>query len=72
MQKPSLGRIIHFFEEGQKTRAAIVTEEPNPTSDLIVDVKVFNKVGESNYNGVPHKSIAETGQPHWDWPEIKK
>ena len=71
---PTVGRIVHYFEEEGKPQAAIVTDG----GDLAPCLNVFTKYGGVMVkNSVSHKSSLEGVKredggfiPYWDWPPI--
>lgn len=79
MQKPSIGRIVHYQSYGTpggehepETLAAIVTKVKGCDPELgrdgcpHVSLRVFYDNGDSNKPEVPYAEVPTPG--HWSWP----
>jgi len=69
-QKPSVGRIVHYFEtETSKPLAAMI----NTISEQegLVHLTVFKETYMAWAVNTPHRSMSRAGHPmgFWDWPE---
>lgn len=75
-QKPSIGRIVHYTNLGDKdgkyppeTQAAIIT---GLDVDDLVSLHIFYKTGQFDMTSVPF-TTAQAGsneaRGHWSWPE---
>ena len=63
--KPTIGRIVHFTEDGQPLPAIITKVH----SDTCVNLQVFY---DSNRIGAWRSSVTQgTGERSWAWPVIK-
>lgn len=85
MNKPSVGRIVHYVsygtpggEHGKECRAAIVTEVHNDTPDgrewvslavLNPSGMFFNRAPYDEWDGVNALEGAEPQGGSWHWPE---
>lgn len=70
MQKPTVGRIVHYTNLGDKDgryppeqQAAIVTRVKEEDQ---VSLHIFYPTGEFNMDSVPYSEQYERG--HWSWP----
>lgn len=62
-QKPTIGRIVHYFNTDGEVRPAIITEVDGAS----VSLTIFNSLGSHFKDDVPH---APFPTPHcWSWPE---
>ena len=82
MDKPTLGRIVHYVAYGTpggefkpEHRAAIVTEVAEPagddalmTQDMVIGICVLNPTGLFFNRGVLYDPSGERGGS-WHWPE---
>lgn len=81
MQKPTVGRIVHYTNLGDKDgryppeqQAAIITgvypAHPEGTAgtvgELHVDLHIFYRTGQFDMKAVPYSEGYERG--HWSWP----
>lgn len=70
LQKPTIGRIVHYYDESGRIYPAIITEV---WSDICVNLNVF-----ADTRGVVSKTSViytnDFGGPafHWSWPSIQK
>ena len=74
-QKPSIGRIVHYYNPNDKRAfAAVITstiaENSRLSSDLHVNLTVFSEYGwirTAPGDDVPFSDV-RTDHPHWRWP----
>lgn len=76
-QKPSIGRIVHYFPNEADTQArangatvvsAIITTVWNPETGY-VNLTIFPDLGGAfGRLSIYHKSTATEGNSYWDWP----
>lgn len=75
--KPSQGRIVIYTQganeaayNGILTHPAIVTRVWGTDETPLINLTVFPDVSAPKlHSSVAHKSKAQPGQGHWDWPE---
>lgn len=65
--KPTVGRIVHFYEQGQGPFAAIITVVH---SETCCTLSVFKPQQTQVYVGssVQHESVADKSWVYWAWP----
>jgi hypothetical protein len=71
-QKPSIGRIVHFYDpQCERAFAAIITdtiaEDEDLSSGTHVNLTVFSVDGPSTEDDVPFSDV-QTKKAHWRWP----
>lgn len=68
-RKPSVGRIVHFFEKQGQAQAAIVTQV---LSDDVgtVNLTVFDHLGMVSGRGSINPRTQQSQTYVWDWPDI--
>ena len=79
-QKPSVGRIVHFFTkdtakqfngQGEGPYAAIITQGPFGNSETMCNLQVFSHNGVHLEGSVTEKSDRRDGEDPgrwWEWP----
>ena len=73
-QRPTVGRIVHYYVNGSGPHAAIVTVADDYTDPMMVDLQVFGELNKGRTRGlrtcVTYSDVpgSENRQDRWCWP----
>lgn len=68
-QRPTVGRIVHYYVNGSGPHAAIVTVADDYKDPMIVDLQIFGGLrGQRNCVRYSDEVGAEGGSDRWCWP----
>lgn len=76
IMKPTLGRIVHYMEDGEIYPAMVVFVQPPNTQDLshhfdMINIVFWDGLGESHAKSlVPYSKDIAKDDRHWFWPPM--